>query len=1497
MIILDALYYIIWEELLITMSFIKKIFFLAFFSLTLFIQITPVQAAETFSITYIDSDGNQLTKQDVTAGSALGTLPSVDDLFLWISQNGTIVTETTIPTEAMQVQAISNSSVTASGTMDNGNVTWFLLNDHLYVTGNGTIGPIAGYYSSGSTKKYGLSLGEISVAQPSLLPEWQSAPTVGDELTGGYENISIPAETTRTISLGISRPVSFSGQKIGYPHSTQNNYIPWLEYADNIKEMTFSPTVKLEGNFTLYFNANSSSVIPGKISESVYSKLETIYLYADTSKVEQMGGMFARIPNLKNIYTLENETFDTSSCWDISSMFYGDKNLTCDPSDGLVSIINVFSDTSHIEDTMYTFFGCESLSHPEIGNWDMSSNKDASYMFTGCVNLELTLCGNNSSTDLGAWDTSNIFSTTGMFAGSNIDITADDPMGNLWGAATSSVITGDINLDLWDLSSLKVSVFMFAQNHSISSVTWTSAAPLLSDASAMFAFCDGISSINFKNLNVNSLRYSDAMFFCAGYQDSSASFSGIDFSSLEEARYMFYGTNFTSIDLDNTNPQKMTISQGMFSNNTALTSLGTSALSSWTLTLLVDGSYMFNGCPLLAEINTQNWNMSSVTDINHMFSDDVSLTSLSLNDWEIGGALENMDCFLYGCSNIGTIDISKWTGNALKSAYHAFANMSSLKSVAADKLSWAGMDNANGLFANDYVLISVSLSGDTASKLSDAGGLFYNCAMLSELNSMINISAACENVSYFFSGCSSLSALDLSNWNTTSVIYFQGMCDGMSALETLTVGGKFTTISATSTAAMLRNCSNLSNVSLQKIINRWNPSNTIDAYEMFYNTGNLIAADISAKDFSNCTNITRMFYNNNNLESITLSNSFGSLCSSDSAQNVFWVEDDTLTALKIVTDNEGVSSFLKAYDWKNDNRRFLILNGSYINGKSGNTYTFTDTNSASVALKVEVASTLYIDDTAATINYSWSNGSEVLSNATSSELSIDKGTTGTFYATCTLSELDNAATLSTTYNVSKSSGLSGISAVYSGGKIVVGESYSLDDLTVTLTGTDGTSTTLSSSDYSVNSQTVSIRGKNTFYVFYTDLDGVLWSDTFTVTGYREIASISATYTGKSVIVGNKYNKDNVIVTAYYSDDTAKKKGVIVTPSSFDSQTVSSEGTNTFTATYIDTANSNASYSATFTVTGYTQKNISSISASYGGSSVTVGQCFDRDSVTVTLNYSDGTTGTTTDFTLDSTLVQTEGNNSFTATVMDTDGTLFTATFNVVGVTTSNNSGKSIASISAVYNGSKIRVGSQYSKDDVAVTINYSDGSTFSTSDFTLNSTSVTVAGDNTFTAMVTDSSGTTFSAYFTVPGWLLTNVAYIDASYSGPTILLGNTYDLSNVTVTIHFADGSSDMTTTDFTVNSTTVTSSGDNTFTAYVTDSNGSQWADDFVVRGTSDASEAAASALNYSSALLGVQTGDSNSIAGLIMCLSGLVILLAILLYIKFIKKNDDERGVIK
>lgn len=368
-----------------------------------------------------------------------------------------------------------------------------------------------------------------------------------------------------------------------------------------------------------------------------------------------------------------------------------------------------------------------------------------------------------------------------------------------------------------------------------------------------------------------------------------------------------------------------------------------------------------------------------------------------------------------------------------------------------------------------------------------------------------------------------------------------------------------------------------------------------------------------------------------------------------------------------------------------------------------------------------------------------------------------------------------------------------ISAVYAGPSIKTGNPYDKDDVTVTLYYHDNSTKTLTTAEWTESGLIVTAVGNNTFTATYGTL-----KDTYQVPGHKEKVSLTATYSGPVIQVGNNYSKDDVKVTVTYHDGSTEDiPSANWTESGL---TVTKTGPNEFTATY-------TGLNAKYTVPG--DKTAKSISAVYTGPAIGIGKDYAKADVTVVLEWSDGTKETllVSQWAASSLKVTKDGPNTFTATY----GTL-KDTYVVPGK-------KAAKSITAKYNGPVIRVGNDYDKKDVTVTLLYDDGSTDTLTQNQWDASSLKVTKDGANEFIATYKADKKLEATYTVTG--KKKATGITAKYTGDAIETGKKYKKAKVLVTVTYNDGSTKtLEEKDWTESGLIVKKAGSNTFTATWTD-----------------------------------------------------------------------------
>lgn len=280
---------------------------------------------------------------------------------------------------------------------------------------------------------------------------------------------------------------------------------------------------------------------------------------------------------------------------------------------------------------------------------------------------------------------------------------------------------------------------------------------------------------------------------------------------------------------------------------------------------------------------------------------------------------------------------------------------------------------------------------------------------------------------------------------------------------------------------------------------------------------------------------------------------------------------------------------------------------------------------------------------------------------------------------------------------------------------------------------------------------------------------------------KKLASITAVYTGDTVLVGNSIDLKKLTVMGLYSDGSYER----IKDYSLSTYVVEKAGTNTVTV-FCD------GVTASFYIEG---KEIFTMSAYYEDSYVTVGQLLDLKKVKLFVYYSDGSDEHVTDFVLSGTYVNKVGENEFTVYYAG-KSTKFSVT------------GKSVKKpymMYAFYFGDNVIVGNAPKREDFHVSILYTDNSIEEVTEYEITPSVIQKEGSNTVIVSYGD-----LSEEVKIYG-ISRTVEEITAEYVGLPVVVGKAVDMKDIKVTATFNDGSKD-TVTNFTLSGSMIYEIGDN-------------------------------------------------------------------------------------
>ncbi|MGH1647622.1 BspA family leucine-rich repeat surface protein [Enterococcus gilvus] len=182
--------------------------------------------------------------------------------------------------------------------------------------------------------------------------------------------------------------------------------------------------------------------------------------------------------------------------------------------------------------------------------------------------------------------------------------------------------------------------------------------------------------------------------------------------------------------------------------------------------------------------------ISAIKDMNWMFADCTNLSSVDVSKWDTVN-VENMSQMFRGCSSLSSVDVSKWDTANVENMSQMFYGCSSLSSLDVSNWNTANVTDMLYMFAECRNLISLDVSQWDTEKVEDMYSMFLGCSNLSSVDVSQWDTKKVKEMGDMFYGCSNFTSLDMSNWNTENVTSMWHMLSNCPKLSELTCSKSF----------------------------------------------------------------------------------------------------------------------------------------------------------------------------------------------------------------------------------------------------------------------------------------------------------------------------------------------------------------------------------------------------------------------------------------------------------------------------------------------------------------------------------------------------------------------------------------------------------------------------------------------------------------------------------------------------------------------------------
>ena len=375
----------------------------------------------------------------------------------------------------------------------------------------------------------------------------------------------------------------------------------------------------------------------------------------------------------------------------------------------------------------------------------------------------------------------------------------------------------------------------------------------------MFNGCTGLESLDFSNFDTQSVKKMSYMFYgCSGLK--SLDLSKFDTQNVESMYSMFGGcsglktiyvsdkfvttklnsswdgseifNNCTSLkgaidyDASKTDKTYANYNNGYFTPVGGFRAYAVFDQPSETLTFGYGakpaGAYDLNEGDVQPAWNDQSTNINKVvfdasfakakpTSCYKWFCGCGNLAQIEGIEYLNTEEVTNMAWMFKGCSNLKSLDVSKFNTAQVTDMSYMFTHCWGLESLDVSRLNTENVTNMENmfLFCSNSKLTSLDVSNFNTEKVTNMSCMFRGSSNLTSLDLSNFNTQNVKDMSYMLMDCRGLTSLDLSGFNTPNVENMSGMFNGCYDLTTIYVSDKFVTTKVSDGTDMFYGCTSL----------------------------------------------------------------------------------------------------------------------------------------------------------------------------------------------------------------------------------------------------------------------------------------------------------------------------------------------------------------------------------------------------------------------------------------------------------------------------------------------------------------------------------------------------------------------------------------------------------------------------------------------------------------------------------------------------------------
>ena len=171
----------------------------------------------------------------------------------------------------------------------------------------------------------------------------------------------------------------------------------------------------------------------------------------------------------------------------------------------------------------------------------------------------------------------------------------------------------------------------------------------------------------------------------------------------------------------------------------------------------------------------------------------------------------NMAWMFKGCSNLKSLDVSKFNTAQVTDMSYMFTHCWGLESLDVSRLNTENVTNMENMFlyCSNSKLTSLDVSNFNTEKVTNMSCMFRGNSNLTSLDLSNFNTQDVKDMSYMLMDCRGLTSLNLSGFNTPNVEKMSGMFNGCYDLTTIYVSDKFVTTKVSDGTDMFYGCTSL----------------------------------------------------------------------------------------------------------------------------------------------------------------------------------------------------------------------------------------------------------------------------------------------------------------------------------------------------------------------------------------------------------------------------------------------------------------------------------------------------------------------------------------------------------------------------------------------------------------------------------------------------------------------------------------------------------------